>query len=202
MQKYLIRQERKKYHKILRKSIDEYCRFMVNYKSPKGDTKQLGGHKEMNTNEFNRLANELIEKTVQEEIAGLDIGVMVEVTGLVKRGVKKLFGVVYDYTKDHKTLWVETAEDIYKVDSSAVKVVEKTQPTKGFNLHKTKLTEQAVRDIYLMATTSNMSHKQIVGWVLIHHGSEIVPKTVSEIKLGKRWKKLNLLSEGWCGNEN
>ena len=175
---------------------------MVNYKSPEGDTEQLGGHKEMNTNEFNRLANELIERTIKEEVAGLDIGVMVEVKGFIKRGIKKLVGVVYDYTKDRETLWVETDEDIYKVEGSAVKIIEKTQPTKGFNHHKTKLTEQAVRDIYLMATTSKMSHKQIVGWVLIHHGIEIVPKTVSDIKLGKRWKKLNLLNEGWCGNEN
>lgn len=155
---------------------------------------------------FERLANQLIEEVIKKEsvievkkASRIDFGVMVEVSNVAKKGLKKLMGIVYDFTKDKSTVWVETKEDIYKVKAEDVKVVprETRQPKKGFNDHKTKLTESAVRDIYLMATTTKMSHKAIVGWIYLHHGIEIVPKTVSDIKLGKRWKKLSLL-KGAC----
>lgn len=137
-----------------------------------------------------------------KEANTIDFGVVVEVRNTVKKGVKKLIGLVYDYTADKSTVWVETTEDIYKVKAEDVKVVpqEKKQPKGGFNAKKTKLSEQAVRDIFLMATTTKSSHRYIANWVLLEYGIEIVPKTVSDIKLGKRWKKLGLL-EGGVSNE-
>ena len=156
----------------------------------------------MSKTQFERLANQLIEEAIKidtvvevNEASKIDFGVMLEVNNVVKKGVKKLIGIVYDFTKDKSTIWVETKDDIYKVPAEDVKVVEnkKPQAKTGFNGYKTKLTESVVRDIYFMATTSKMSHKAIAGWVLLHYGIEIVPKTVSDIKLGKRWKKLGLV---------
>lgn len=149
-----------------------------------------------------RLAVQLVDEIEAlgevKEASKIDFGVMVEVESLVRKGVKKVIGLVYDYTKDKSTIWVETSEDIFKVKAEDVKVVPqlKTQPKGGFNANKTKLTEQAVRDIFLMATTTNLSHKHIANWVYLEHGVEIVPKTVSDIKLGKRWKKLGLVKGG------
>lgn len=149
-----------------------------------------------------RLAVQLVDEIEAigevKEASKIDFGVVVEVNNAVKKGVKKLIGLVYDYTADKSTIWVETSEDIYKVKAEDVKVVpqEKKQPKGGFNTHKTKLTEQMVRDIFLMATTTKSSHKYIANWVLMEYGVEIVPKTVSDIKLGKRWKKLGLVKGG------
>lgn len=146
-----------------------------------------------------RLAVQLVNEieTIEEvqEASKIDFGVMVEVENTIKKGVKKFIGLVYDYTKDKSTIWVETTEDIFVVKAENVKVVpqEKKQPKGGFNSHKTKLTEAIVRDIYLMATTTKSSHKYIANWVLMEYGVEIVPKTVSDIKLGKRWKRLGLV---------
>lgn len=153
-----------------------------------------------------RLAVQLTEEIEKigevKEASKIDFGVMVEVRSAVKKGVKTLIGLVYDYTADKSTIWVETSEDIYKVPAELVDVVPqlKTQPKGGFNAKKTKLTEQAVRDIFLMATTTKSSHRYIANWVLMEYGIEIVPKTVSDIKLGKRWKKLGLV-EGGVSNE-
>lgn len=138
-----------------------------------------------------------VERVTMDEVlrTELDFGVLVEVNNAVKKGVKKLIGIVYDYTRDKSTIWVETTEDIYKVKAEDVQVVnrEAKQPKGGFNSHKTKLTENIVRDIFLMATTTSLSHKHIANWVYLEYGVEIVPKTVSDIKLGKRWKKLGLV---------
>lgn len=143
------------------------------------------------------MQNITIAKTESNHLQDLKEGTLVEINKIVKKGVTKVLGIVYDFNKNKDTVWVETTEDIYKIPSKEIKVVNNTtQPKKGFNKNKTKLTEQAVRDIYLMATTTNLSHKHIVSWVKLHHNIEIVPKTVSDIKLGKRWKRLKLTEKG------
>lgn len=146
--------------------------------------------------ETKKVERKSIEDVIKEEIG---FGTMVTIKRTTVRGIVKLLGMIYDYTKDKKTVWVETKDDIHKVGVKEVEVVrnEPNQPKVGFNKHKTKLTKEAVRDIYLLATTTRMSHKCIVSWVMLHHGIEIVPKTVSDIKLGKRWGKYtSMLREG------
>lgn len=154
-----------------------------------------------NVEKIERLANEIVTEAKRVEAKfeidtrkDIDFGIEVEVRRATYKGVQKIFGIIYDFTKDKSTIWVETKDDIYKVKAEEVKVKkDNPQPKKGFNKNKTKLTETAVKDIFLMATTSKLTHKQIVGWVKLHHGIEIVPKTVSDIKLGKRWAKLGLV---------
>ena len=160
----------------------------------------------MKKTQFEILSNQLIEEVIKRDTvidvkkaSKIDLGVLVEVKNLTKKGIKQLIGMVYDITKDKSTVWVETADDIHVLKADDVEVLPLTpkQPKQGFNDHKTKLTESAVKDIFLMATTTDMSHKSIVSWVYLHYGIEIVPKTVSDIKLGKRWRRLNLV-KGAC----
>lgn len=150
---------------------------------------------------FEYLANELIKEAIKADAVisinrpKTELGVIVEVNRVAKRGVKKILGFVYEMVKGTNRVEVETSTELLKVDVTEVKAVTpvKTQSKTGFNHHKTKLTEMAVRDIYLLATTTKMTHQAIVNWVYINHGIEIVPKTVSDIKLGKRWRKLSLI---------
>lgn len=121
------------------------------------------------------------------------LGALVVVDKVTTYGIKKIFGLVYDFNKDKSKVWVESTEDIHVADLKEVKVLKakaKKQPTKGFNHHKTKLHANAVKDIYTMAHSTEMTHPQLVSWVFMHYGIEIVPKTISDIKLGKRWAKL------------
>jgi hypothetical protein len=145
--------------------------------------------------EAKKVERKSIEDALKEEI---EIGTLVTLKRNTFRGVLKVLGMIYDYNKDKSSLWVETSEDIYNVDPKDVEVVKAkpTQAKKGFNHHKTKLTELAVKDIYLMATTTKMNHLAIANWVKVHHEIEIVPKTVSDIKLGKRWGKLTSTLNG------
>ena len=146
--------------------------------------------------EASKAERKSIEDSLKEEI---EFGTLVTLRRTTVRGIVKVLGMIYDYTKDKNTVWVETTEDIYKVDVKDVEVFNNPpkQAKVGFNKYKTKLTKEAVRDIYLLATTTKMCHKQIVSWVMLHHGIEIVPKTVSDIKLGKRWGKYtSMLKEG------
>lgn len=121
----------------------------------------------------------------------IDFGVKISVNRVTIAGVKKLVGLVYDFNADKSKIWIETKDDVHVADIKDVELINsvKSQPTKGFNHHNTKLNKNAVSDIYALALTTNMTHQQIANWVELHYDIEIVPKTVSDIKLGKRWGK-------------
>lgn len=51
-----------------------------------------------------------------------------------------------------------------------------------------KLNRKIAREIYELSHKEGLSHKEIVSTIKETYGISIVPHTVSDIKLGKRWK--------------
>lgn len=91
-------------------------------------------------------------------------------------------------------------EEVREVVPFNVLVLPKRVKQKqGYNRYKTKLNREMAEEIFYLATTTDLRHKYIAERIKLKYGVEIVPKTVSDIKLGKRWKKLNLV--GRANNE-
>ena len=105
-------------------------------------------------------------------------------------GIKEILKVAINSPQEPKK------EEVREVVPFNVLVLPKRVKQKqGYNRYKTKLNREMAEEIFYLATTTDLRHKYIAERIKLKYGVEIVPKTVSDIKLGKRWKKLGLVKE-------
>lgn len=103
-------------------------------------------------------------------------------------GIKEILKVAINSPQEPKKEEVREA-----VPFNVLVLPKRVKQKQGYNRYKTKLNREMAEEIFYLATTTDLRHKYIAERIKLKYGVEIVPKTVSDIKLGKRWKKLNLV---------